>query len=136
MTTNSERVIKDHIINPKNDTLEIVALGSPGCGGANHHYEIQGMDCSNNPCMNTGKPHPTITPVVFQCGTIPEYGVNGLTHEVLLAIVADRLCGFQSGKYACKENARALTHTEEAMHWLRQRTLARMHRGVEGTYTP
>jgi hypothetical protein len=52
----------------------------------------------------------------------------------LLAIVADRLRSFQKGQYACKANACALTHIEEAQHWLQQRTIERMRRGVEGTH--
>ena len=60
--------------------------------------------------------------------------MNGLTQEVLLAIVADRLRSFQAGKFACRENALALTKIEEAQHWLHSRTLARMSRGVEGTH--
>jgi len=72
--------------------------------------------------------------VLFQNGTIPENGVNGVTHEVLLAIVADRLRSFQAGAFACKANACALTHIEEAQHWLQQRTIERMRRGVEGTH--
>lgn len=72
---------------------------------------------------------------LFQNGPIPESGVNGVTHEVLLAIVADRLRSFQKGPYACKANACALTHIEEAQHWLQQRTIERMRRGVEGTHT-
>lgn len=60
--------------------------------------------------------------------------MNGLTQEVLLAIVADRLRSFQVGQFACRENALALTKIEEAQHWLHSRTLARMQRGVEGTH--
>ncbi|PZA14208.1 hypothetical protein, partial [Parazoarcus communis] len=71
--------------------------------------------------------------ILFQNGPINEAGVNGLTHEALLAIVADRLRSFQAGPFSCKANACALTHIEEAMHWLQQRTLERMRRGVEGT---
>jgi hypothetical protein len=37
------------------------------------------------------------------------------------------------GTYACKENACALTHLEEALMWLQKRTRDRMARGVEGT---
>ena len=70
----------------------------------------------------------------FQNGTIPEAGYNGVTQEVLLAIVADRLRSFQAGPFSCRENALALTKIEEAQHWLQQRTLARMRRGVEGTH--
>ncbi|RXT29358.1 hypothetical protein B5P46_11800 [Rhizobium leguminosarum] len=77
----------------------------------------------------------TSTVIYFQNGPINEVGVNGLTHEVLLAIVADRLRSFQAGPYSCKENACALTKIEEAQHWLQSRTLARMRRGVEGTHT-
>ena len=50
-------------------------------------------------------------------------------------VLCDRLRGFQAGPYACKANACALTHLEEAQHWLQQRTIERMRRGVEGTHT-
>jgi|WetSurMetagenome_2_1015567.scaffolds.fasta_scaffold592075_2 hypothetical protein len=33
------------------------------------------------------------------------------------------------------ERLRALKHLEEAQHWLQQRTIERMRRGVEGTHT-
>lgn len=54
-------------------------------------------------------------------------------NEALLAIVEDRLQGFQSGQYACRENALALTKLQEAMMWLQKRTRDRMARGVEGS---
>lgn len=117
------RTITDHQINPANDTLRIVVIDEPGCGGAHHAYDIFG-----------GAAVPTF--IRFQNGpiSVDGNGVNGITHEVLLAIVIDRLRSFQSGAYACKANACALTHIEEAMHWLQQRTLERMRRGVEGTH--
>jgi hypothetical protein len=65
-------------------------------------------------------------------GAINEVGANGVTQEVLLEIVADRLRSFQAGQFACRENALALTKIEEAQHCMQQRTLARMRRGVEG----
>ena len=70
----------------------------------------------------------------FQNGPIGEFGVNGISNEALLAIVEDRLKGFQSGDYACRENALALTKLQEAMMWLHSRTRARVARGVEGTH--
>lgn len=73
-------------------------------------------------------------PVRFQNGPIKEVGTNGVTHEALLAIVEDRLIGFQSGPYACRENAVALTKIQEAMMWLQKRTRDRLARGVEGTH--
>lgn len=117
------RKIEDHKVNPANDTIEITVVDEPGHGGAYHEYEISHGN------------FPTIK-ISFQNGPISEdgNGVNGITHEVLLAIVMDRLRGFQNGPYACKSNACALTHIEEAQHWLQKRTLERMRRGVEGTH--
>jgi len=69
----------------------------------------------------------------FQNGPIQESGVNGVSNEALLAIVEDRLLGFQSGQYACRENAIAVTKIQEAMMWLQKRTRDRVARGVEGT---
>ena len=54
-------------------------------------------------------------------------------NEDLIAIVIDRMRGFQSGDYACRDNAIALTKLEEALMWLRNRTNGREARGVEGT---
>lgn len=121
------RTIIDHKVNPANDTLQILVLDAPGAGGANHLYAVSGF--------TAGEMLGEDFPIAFQNGPIPQSGVNGLTHEVLLAIVADRLRSFQAGPYACKANACALTHIEEAQHWLQQRTLERMRRGVEGTHT-
>lgn len=122
------RTIDDHVVNPANDTLLLQAMDLRGHGNANHVYQIS-YGGAREPGVAEYK-----ETIHFQNGPIAEHGVNGLTNEVLLAIVADRLKGFQAGEYACRENAIALTKTEEAMHWLQQRTLARMRRGVEGTH--
>ena len=126
------RIITDHIINPANDKLTITVTDKPGAGGANHRYEIAGMKCSHNPSVH-GADYADVQVVLFQNGPINENGVNGITQEVLLAIVADRLRSFLSGPFPCREYALALTKIEEALHWLQQRTIARMRRGVEGT---
>jgi len=128
------RTLVDHQVNPANDKLVIEVLDEPGHGGACHSYYIGGFDVSTNPSSPGGDNYLYIP---FQYGPISEtgVGVNGITHEALLAIVADRLRSFQKGPYSCKANACALTHIEEAMHWLQQRTLERMRRGVEGTHT-
>lgn len=128
------RELHDHKINPANDKLSITVTDDPGAGGANHRYLIMGFDLSANPSCPHGMEEQGGTFILFQNGPIPEVGVNGVTHEALLAIVADRLRSFQAGPYACRENALALTKIEEAMHWLHDRTLARMQRGVEGTH--
>ncbi|WP_025915511.1 hypothetical protein [Herminiimonas sp. CN] len=132
------RVLNEHKINPANDTLTLTVTDEPGAGGANHRYEITGMDTGGNASATDAEGYKASFSrqvILFQNGTIPENGVNGVTHEVLLAIVADRLRSFQAGPFACKANACALTHIEEAQHWLQQRTIERMRRGVEGTHT-
>lgn len=116
------REIHDHKINPDNDQLRLFVVDEPGLGGASHSYQVS---------LPTGN----ATFIDFQNGPIAESGVNGLTQEVLLAIVADRLRSFQAGPYNCRENALALTKIEEAQHWLHSRTLARIVQGVEGTHT-
>lgn len=110
----------------------------PGAGGANHLYHITGFDSASNPSDPWTERHGQSakhSTILFQNGPIGETGINGVTHEALLAIVADRLRSFQAGPYACRENALALTKIEEAQHWMHHRTLARMQRGVEGTHT-
>jgi hypothetical protein len=131
------RNIHDHKVNPANDRLEISVEDEAGAGGAQHLYMIRGFDSTSNPSDPFVKRHgepARHTTVLFQNGPINEVGVNGVTHEALLAIVADRLRSFQAGPYSCKANACALTHIEEAMHWLQQRTIERMRRGIEGTH--
>ena len=88
----------------------------------------------NNPSADSTTRDETSLKILFQNGPIAEAGVNGITQEVLLAILMDRLRSFQSGPYACRENALALTKLEEAQHWLQARTIGRMKRGVEGTH--
>jgi hypothetical protein len=132
------RRLTDHKVNPANDRLEIDVLDEPGAGGANHLYRISGFDTSTNgsdPFQDTADPRPaTHGFVLFQNGPIGEKGVNGVTQEALLAIVADRLQCFQDGPFACEENQLALEHVRAAQVALLSRTRGRMARGVEGTH--
>lgn len=120
------RQITSHKLNGLNEALEISARDDAGPGGANHLYHI---------AFPTGDGTAASQIVAFQKGPIGESGVNGVSNEALLAIVIDRLQGFQQGDYRCRENAIALTKLEEAMHWLQHRTRERLARGVEGTST-
>ncbi len=116
------RILTDHIV--ENDAagnqLQIEVQDAPGAGGACHQYAVSG-------------PNATHLLVLFQNGPIRESGVNGVTQEALLAIVIDRLRSFQSGPFACRDNAIALTHFEEGLMWLQRRTRDRLRRAVEGT---
>jgi len=116
------REITSHKVNGLNEALTVLVLDEPGAGGACHRYEIQPFGALGASAV-----------IRFQNGPIQEMGVNGISGESLLAVVEDRLKSFQAGPYACRENALALTHLQEAMHWLHHRTRERMQRGVEGT---
>lgn len=131
------REVTEHRTNPANAQLSITVEDAPGNGGANHLYMIRGFNTDSNASCpfkaRYGKPSDHTT-IIFQNGPIPEKGVNGVTQEALLAILIDRLRSFQSGAFACRENAIALTKCEEALHWLHHRTRGREARGVEGTH--
>ncbi len=126
------RTLTSHIVNPCNDKITIEVIDEPGPGGANHKYDVRLPNWSREP---DGRNSVGCTLIEFQNGAIAEAGVNGITHEVLLAILIDRMQAFQKGPYACRENALALTKMEEAAMWLQSRTRARMARNVEGTMT-
>ncbi len=121
------RELTSHKVNGLNECIVIEVLDEPGQGDACHEYRIRGMQ---GPLDH----HPIPEGVIrFQNGPINEVGANGWSNEALLAIVEDRLLGFQSGRFACRENAVALTKLQEAMVWLQKRTRDRIARGVEGT---
>jgi hypothetical protein len=121
------RKLTSHKVNGLNEAIVIEVLDAPGQGNACHLYQIRGLQ---GPLDH--HPIPTID-IRFQNGPIAENGYNGVSNESLLAILEDRLLGFQSGQYACRENAVALTKMQECMMWLQKRTRDRMARGVEGT---
>lgn len=121
------REITDHKVNPANDQLKLLVIDEPGAGGAHHEYEIV-FPYQHE--MGAGY----VWQISFQNGPINEVGVNGLTHEVLLAILIDRMRCFQAGPYANEFNAAALEGLENAQTALLNRTRERMARGVEGTH--
>lgn len=59
---------------------------------------------------------------------------TGAFVETVIQAAADRIRYYQSGEFACRENALAITKLEEALHWLNHRTRDREARGVEGTH--
>ncbi len=126
------RELTGHKVNGCNDGLKIEVQDDPGHGGACHRYTITGPE---NRLPEVGMVPAFQVKIRFQNGPIKEVGTNGITHEALLAILADRLEGFQSGPYACEDNAEALAHIKAAQEVLQRRTKARLARGVEGTHT-
>ena len=132
------RMISTHIVSgDAASQLVLQTLDEKGAGGAYHLYHITGFNSASNASdpwtARHGQPaeHSTI---LFQNGSIPEKGPNGVTQEVLLAIVIDRLEAFQAGPFASQYNADALQHARSALTSLQQRTKDRIARGVEGKH--
>lgn len=116
------RELTAHKVNGCNEAITIQVMDEPGHGGACHLYAMTIPNSSS------------LWRLAFQNGAIAEVGTNGITHEALLAILIDRLEGFQSGQYACPENGMALSCLKSAMRELHERTMKRVARGVEGTH--
>lgn len=119
------REITSHKVNGLNEALTITARDERGPGNANHEYRID---------QTGGAPESggSETLIKFQKGPIKEAGVNGISNEALLAVVKDRLEGFQAGEFASEDNAQALEYVNQAMAALHKRTKDRLARGVEG----
>lgn len=90
---------------------------------APHHFQV-----INNEGEEVGNIH-------FQEGPIKEFGVNGVNNEDVIVMVIERLEAFNRSEFKCRENSMAITKLEEALLWLRKRTMGREQRGVEGTHT-
>ena len=95
---------------------------------APHRFIVAKSECEN------GAPPEPLVEIHFQEGPIKECGVNGVCNEDLIAMVITRLEHFQKSEFSCRDNALAITKLEEAMLWLRKRTIGRENRGVEGTH--
>ena len=104
-----KRIIKTHFACEEDRQPKLYALGNVESGGAEHTYEIENF-------------------VKIDFVTLDKLGV---TNEVLLAIVIDRLHGFQTGEFNCEENEIALMCCKAALAVLKQRTRDRVKRGVE-----
>lgn len=62
---------------------------------------------------------------------------NGAFVETVISAVIQRIQFYQQvseGKFACRENALAITKLQEALFWLEFRTKDREERKVEGTH--
>ena len=116
------RQVYTHQIERLNEALDIDVMSEPGEGGASQRYRIVNKATQQVMCD-----------LQFQIGNPNEIGINGISNEALLAIVADRLEGFQRGKYRSDFGELALNKLKQCMRALRRRTQERIARGVEGT---
>jgi hypothetical protein len=93
----------------------------PKAGNANHDYAIQ-----------FGGPD-QVCRIQFQHGPRGAEGSTpGVFDDALLAIVEDRLAGFQAGPFACEENLVALGAVREARAAFAERAAKRIAKGVLG----
>ena len=127
------RYLNEHKLNSVNGSIDIASVDEPGIGGANHVYELSLSSPPGGPGITAVN---GTTVLRFQNGAINEAGINGLTNEALIVVVLDRLRGFQSGQFAGRDNAMAITHLEDALMRLQRRTRDRIARGVEGLLKP
>lgn len=138
-STSPLRTVTSHQASPLDNELRITALDERGSGNANYEYFVTGMSVLNPIPESIQDVSPGDSGygygirISFQNGPIQEAGVNGVSNEALLAIVADRLEGFQSGPYACEDNGIAMVKILSAIEDLQRRTKRRLERGVEGT---
>lgn len=115
------RTLDDHHDGHELNESLTIYTDEPDASGAAHAYTV-----------NIGEQR--VAHVQFQKGPRNVEGSTpGATEAVLLAILIDRLRGFQSGPYGCRENAIQLTHLEEALMWTEKRADDRAKRGVLGT---
>ena len=116
----------------ENNVLNTVyAVDEPGPGNANHEYVIECFTRTETPDKEVYCVEGHIS---FQKGPRNEaLSKVGVLDVDLLEIVRDRLISFQSSEFACRENAIALTHIEDALLWLDKRVKDRARRGVLGT---
>lgn len=116
--------------NPLNAGLTVTAIGEPGPGGASMRYKIEGGDDAKMSIADF-----VSCDIRFQNGN-PANAINGVSNEALLAIVMDRLNGFQQGPFACDDNAWAYECIVRAMRILHKRNIDRTARGVAGEQVP
>jgi hypothetical protein len=109
------RTITTHKAHEKDWQPVLTAMGNHTIAGAEQDYEI---------CYAVAYGLDALVPIHFVSPEFP-----GVTNEVLLAIVKDRLEGFQSGKFPCQENEDALSGVNQALKSLHERTVARIDRG-------
>ena len=114
-------------IQTRNNLNEVYRDGDPGPGNAYHVYNIYKAG-------EADKRGELLNVVMFQKGPRNDpRSWAGVLDGDLLEIVRDRLRMFQAGPFACRENACALTHIEEALMWMNRRAEERAARGVLGT---
>ena len=118
---------KLNTIQKRNNLNTVYRDGEIGPGGAYHDYVVSFGD-------SLPESDEDMVRIQFQCGPRKDPAARkGVLNGDLLEIVRDQLRAFQAGPFACRENACALSHIEEALMWLNHRAEDRAERNVLGT---
>jgi hypothetical protein len=100
---------------------------------------VQQHDLDENGNPAGGATRSTGILIDWQNGPLATTELNGAFVEGVILAAIGRLQFYQTvsnRKFACRENALAITKLEEALMWLEERTRGREERGVEGTNVP
>lgn len=120
-----ERVIETHHDGHGLNESIVLLADEPNASGASHFYQAHIGDSEGDDSL--------VVLVQFQNGPRNVEGSTpGATEAVLMAILIDRLEGFQAGPYACPENDRQLKYLRIALEATRARADERAARGVLG----
>jgi hypothetical protein len=123
------RHLEDHKVTTLNrECVTVRAVDAKDSDGAHHLYQIDVRDPQKGSNIYR-------TMLMFQKGGLQDVGPNGLTDQALIAIVLDRMRGFQEGPYKCDENIPVILHLESVLEVFRIRAEERAARGVEGVRT-
>ena len=111
----------------EDDSIEVLVLDKKGAGGARHKYNVVCKEADPEKGGQRELGH-----IAFQNGNRLENGINGLTNEALLAIVAHRCQDFMEGPFPHETTRMALEAIRAGLAHLESRTADRKARGVEG----
>lgn len=113
--------------NPISDLYAICANeNDPAAGNGRHRYLVNAKNKNGDVVYGAA--------IHFQKGALTTVEPNGVLSTVVLAILIDHLKSFQTGAFANRETACAITRLEEAYHWLAARADDRASRGVLGDH--
>ena len=115
-------------LNPISERYRVHACeNDPAAGNGRHRYVVTANE-------EAGWPDDWFMFISFQKGELPKTGHNGILSNVLLAVLIDHLKSFQTGPYASRETAIAITHLEEAENFLARRADKRNTQGILGQH--
>jgi hypothetical protein len=124
------RELEDHKVTTLNrECVTVRAVDAKDSDGAHHLYQIDVRD----PQVKTHSVYRTM--LMFQKGGLQDVGPNGLTDQALLAIVLDRIRGFQSGPFQSPFNEGIIEKLQGTLDSFKARADERASRGVEGVRT-